>query len=82
MEKIYIGKGKKAKYDSVMMNICLTDIPKDLIFAAKTGKKYLSVILSPLKIADKYGNEYCVYILKKEEEKGAENDQIADDLPF
>jgi hypothetical protein len=47
----------------ILLNICVSDIPKEKIFNAKSGKKYLNVTVDRRKGTE---NEYTVFIYDKE----------------
>jgi len=84
--KIWVGKGKDNQY-GVTANICLSDIPKDLIFEAKNGKKYLTVFINELKEDDENGNRYCLFCLPKQQPKPIAEPQPQatadnDEIPF
>lgn len=98
MEKIYAGNGKKqsGKFgDFTKISICLTDLPKEHI-RESNGKKYINLIVSDRKEADKNGNTLSVTVdtWKPDPNKKNEPAQIAnapkvtpideglDDLPF
>ena len=73
--KIYLGKGRKGKFDIINFSICLSDIPKDKITHPDNGKAYLRLCISPMKNSDSWGNTHTVYVdeFKKKE---------VDDLPL
>lgn len=45
------------------LDLCLTDIDKNLIKTAKNGKKYLCVCVSDRKTPDFYGNTHAAYTI-------------------
>lgn len=51
--------------------ICLTDIPKDKIWTAKSGKKYLSIKLWINDKPDDYGNHASIQVNQTKEEREA-----------
>lgn len=51
-----------------VINICLSEIPKELIRKAK-GKSYINLVVNPLREVDNYGNDLTVYIQQSKEER-------------
>ena len=45
----------------IELDLCLSDIDKNLIKTAKNGKKYLCVYVSDRKEPDQFGNTHAVY---------------------
>jgi len=94
-EKIYVGSGKKTKFDGqVNITLCLTDIPREWIYEYK-GKKYVNITSSMKKESDQYGKTHYVEIntYKPDEKSTITNTPIkplgqeyvssdSDDLPF
>lgn len=50
----------------VKLNICLSDVPKEAIYAAKNGKKYLTCEIHSLRQTDQYGNTHSLSVSMKE----------------
>ena len=48
--------------DLINVSLCVSDIPRDKIFVADNGKKYISICVSELRQPDQYGNTHCVFI--------------------
>lgn len=55
--------------DLVNVSLCVSDIPKDKIFVADNGKKYISICVSELRQPDQYENTHCVFIRQSKEER-------------
>jgi hypothetical protein len=51
--------------------ICLTDIPKEKIWKAKSGKQYLSINVWLNDDADSYGNHASIQVNQSKEEREA-----------
>lgn len=45
---------------NLYLDICLTDIPKELIKTASNGKKYLKAIIRPRKETDRDGYDHYI----------------------
>lgn len=41
--------------DLINVSLCVSDIPRDKIFVAENGKKYISICVSELRQPDQYG---------------------------
>ena len=51
-------------------SITLSDIPKDKIKKAKSGKLYLPITIQDLKVApDQFGNTHSVFVTQTKEER-------------
>jgi hypothetical protein len=78
--KTYIGKGHKPEnvdFDILVCSICVSEIPKDKIFEAKNGKKYLRFTIARMKEPDKYNETHTIYISDYKPETNH-----PDNLPF
>lgn len=53
----------------INLNICLSDIPKEKIWTADNGKKYLYVTVTELKDKDEKGNTHKVAVSQTKEER-------------
>lgn len=53
----------------INVSLCLSDIPKDKIKVAQSGKKYLSVVVSRLREPDAYENTHSVFVNQTKEER-------------
>lgn len=51
------------------INICLSDIPEESIILGKTGRKYVKLIVSDLRVPDQYGNDKTVYMAQSKEDR-------------
>lgn len=60
----------------ININICLSDIPKDLIRKAGNGKSYINLNIGELKQTDERGNNHYVSIYIPEEFKNQYPDKI------
>lgn len=49
--------------------ICLTDIPKELIVVGKNGKKYLNVLIKKLKTPSKFDYTHSVQAYVKKDQR-------------
>lgn len=52
----------------IKLNIDLSSLPKDRIYTAKNGKKYISLTLLQRKEADKFGNTHTIALSKTKAE--------------
>lgn len=55
----------------IVIDICLTDIPKELITEAKNGKKYLRLVLNERKSEGKYGETHTLQLSQTKEQREA-----------
>lgn len=54
----------------LVINLCLTDLPKDKISVSeKNGKKYISLVVNERKDADQYGNTHSVAVNQTKDER-------------
>lgn len=51
------------------LNICLSDIPKDLIRKAGNGKSYINLNVSELRETDERGNDHTVSVFIPQERR-------------
>jgi hypothetical protein len=52
-----------------VLDICLSDIPKDRIKEGRNGKKYLDIVVTEMRQPDNYGNDLTVYVQQTKEER-------------
>lgn len=55
--------------DLINVSLCVSDIPRDKIFVADNGKKYISICVSERRQPDQYENTHCVFIRQSKEER-------------
>lgn len=55
----------------IVLDICLSDIPKDKITEARNGKKYCKMCLTEMREADQFGNQHTIYMSQSKEEREA-----------
>lgn len=60
----------------IILDICLSDIPKERITAAKNGKKYCRMIVTEMRQPDNYGNSHTVYMGQSKEEREAKQPKV------
>lgn len=53
----------------INVSLCVSDIPKEKIYVADNGKKYISVCVSELREVAKYENTHCVFMRQSKEER-------------
>jgi hypothetical protein len=58
------------------LNICLTDIPKELIRRAGNGKCYINLNVSELREADERGNDHTVSVFIPQDRREDYPDKI------
>lgn len=51
----------------IVIDICLTDVPKELITEGKNGKKYLKLVLNERKSEGKYGETHTLQLSQTKE---------------
>ncbi len=76
----------------ILLNVCLSDIPKGKIRTAKNGKKYIDLVLFERKETSQYGETHTLAVSKTKEEREANADTVyigsgkatqrKDDIPF
>ena len=54
---------------SEILDICLSDIPREEIREGKNGKKYIKLLVSERREPDNWGNNLCVKISVPKERK-------------
>jgi len=88
MSKIYCGKGKEinGKYGAFYkINICIDDIPVEHMFKAKSGKRYVNLLVSEMRQPDDKGNTHTVLVdtWKPSKQSGLEDFRDdSDNIPF
>lgn len=55
--------------EMINVSLCVSDIPRDKIFVAESGKKYISICVSELREVDQYENTHSVFIRQTKEER-------------
>jgi hypothetical protein len=55
----------------IVIDICLSDIPKDAISEGKNGKKYLKLVLNERKSEGKYGETHTLQVSQTKERREA-----------
>ena len=55
----------------IVIDICLTDIPKELITEGKNGKKYLKLVLNKRKSEGKFGETHSLQLSQTKEQREA-----------
>lgn len=55
----------------IVIDICLTDVPKELITEGKNGKKYLKLVLNERKSEGKYGETHTLQLSQTKEARQA-----------
>ena len=58
------------------LNICLSDIPKDLIRKAGNGKSYINLNVSELRETDERGNDHTVSVFVPQDRRADYPDKI------
>ena len=60
----------------ININICLTDIPKDLIRRASNGKDYINLNVTELREADERGNDHTISVFVPQDRREEYPDKI------
>lgn len=55
----------------IIIDICLSDVPKELISEGKNGKKYLKLVLNERKSEGKYGETHTLQLSQSKEQREA-----------
>jgi hypothetical protein len=55
----------------IVIDICLSDIPKDAITEGKNGKKYLKLVLNKRKSEGKFGETHTLQLSQTKEQREA-----------
>lgn len=55
----------------IVLDICLSDIPRERITTGKNGKKYCKLCVTEMRQPDNYGNSHTVYMSQTKEERAA-----------
>lgn len=54
----------------IVLDICLSDIPKEQIVRAKNGKSYCKLVVAERKEEDRFGQNLMVYMSASKEDRG------------
>lgn len=60
----------------INVSLCVSDIPKDKIFVADNGKKYIGICVSTLREPDQYENTHSVFIRQSKEERERKDKRV------
>ena len=60
----------------IVIDICLTDVPKELITEGKNGKKYLKLVLNERKSEGKYGETHTLQLSQTKEQREAKTPPV------
>ena len=55
----------------IVIDICLSDVPKELITEGKNGKKYLKLVLNERKSEGKFGETHTLQLSQSKEQREA-----------
>ena len=53
----------------IVIDLCLSDIPKDMMIRAKNDKVYCKVVVAERKEPDKFGNDLTVFMSNPKENR-------------
>lgn len=53
----------------IVLDICLSDIPKEQIVRASNGKAYCKLVVAERREEDRYGNNLTVYMSARKEDR-------------
>lgn len=56
----------------IIIDVCLSDLPKDRITTGSNGKKYIRLVVADRKTPDKYDNDQMIYVSQTPEERKAQ----------
>lgn len=54
----------------IIVDLCLSDIPKEMIKRANNGKAYCKIVVAERRSVDKFGNNLTVFMSMPKEDKG------------
>ena len=54
----------------IVINVCLSDIPRDMIVKGKNGKSYCKMVVNKRREKDQYDNDHTVYMSVSKEDSG------------
>lgn len=60
----------------IVIDICLTDVPKELISEGKNGKKYLKLVLNERKSEGKFGETHTLQLSQTKEQREAKTPPV------
>ncbi len=66
----------------IVIDLCLSDLPREKIKQASNGKKYINLILSERKEVGKYGETHTLIVSKTKEERQAPNVYVGSGKEF
>lgn len=55
----------------IVLNICLSDLPKEAIHEGKNGKKYINLVCDERKEIGQYGDTHSISLSQSKEEREA-----------
>ena len=53
----------------IVLNICLSDLPKEAIHEGKNGKKYINLVCDERKEVGQYGDTHSISLSQSKEER-------------
>ena len=59
----------------ILLNLCLTDLPKENIIKGKNGKLYINLIVDERKEVGRFGDTHTVTLSQSKEEREAKKDK-------
>lgn len=60
----------------ININLCVTDLQKDLMRKGNDNKVYINLVCAPKKEADRFGNTHSVYHSQTKEQRTAKDPKI------
>ena len=60
----------------IVLNICLSDLPKELIHVGKNGKKYINLVCDERKEVGQYGDTHSISLSQSKEEREAKTPKL------
>lgn len=60
----------------ILLNLCLTDLPKENIIKGKNGKLYINIVVDERKEVGKFGDTHTVTLSQSKEERDAKQDKV------
>lgn len=59
----------------ILLNLCLTDLPKESIIKGKNGKLYINLVVDERREVGKFGDTHTVTLSQSKEEREAKKDK-------
>ena len=60
----------------IVLNICVSDLPKDKIITGRNGKKYINLVLDERREVSQFGETHTITLSQSKEEREAKATKV------